>query len=130
MALRIRGMRSFALILCLLVTACDKRHNLGALVADLRTHGPGYLDHFNADKEDQVWYFENVLKAMEGMDGHDTSSLYRGVGDPGEYLIVSRWSDQGAFDAFIASDRFKKVADWGAENILAGRPSHTTYRET
>jgi (p)ppGpp synthase/HD superfamily hydrolase len=50
----------------LLVAACDKRHNLGALVADLRAHGPGYLEHFNADKEEQVWYFENVLKALEG----------------------------------------------------------------
>jgi heme-degrading monooxygenase HmoA len=73
--------------------------------------------------------FESVLRVMQGMDGHDASSLYRGVGDPGEYLIVSRWSDQAAFDAFIASDRFKKVTDWGSENILAGRPSHTTYGE-
>jgi len=50
----------------LLVIACDKRHNLGTLVADLREHGPGYLRHFNADKEEQVWYFESVLKALEG----------------------------------------------------------------
>jgi len=50
----------------LLVAACDKRHNLGALVADLREHGPAYLGHFNADKEDQAWYFENVLKSLEG----------------------------------------------------------------
>jgi hypothetical protein len=48
----------------LLVSACDKRHNLGALVADLREHGPGYLDHFNADEEAKIWYFENVLKAF------------------------------------------------------------------
>lgn len=50
----------------LLVIACDKRHNLGALVADLREHGPGHLAHFNAGKEDQLWYFESVLKALEG----------------------------------------------------------------
>jgi (p)ppGpp synthase/HD superfamily hydrolase len=50
----------------LLVVACDKRHNLGALVADLRSHGPGYLRHFSADKEEQAWYFENVLKTLEG----------------------------------------------------------------
>ena len=74
--------------------------------------------------------FDRVLKAMQGIPGHDVSNLYRGVTDPGEYLIVSRWSDRAAFDAFIASDRFKKVVDWGAENILAGPPSHTTYRES
>jgi (p)ppGpp synthase/HD superfamily hydrolase len=50
----------------LLVIACDKRHNLATLVADLREHGPAYLRHFNADKEEQAWYFESVLKALEG----------------------------------------------------------------
>jgi len=50
----------------LLVVACDKRHNLAAMVADLHDHGPDYLAHFNADTEAQVWYFENVLKALEG----------------------------------------------------------------
>jgi (p)ppGpp synthase/HD superfamily hydrolase len=50
----------------LLVVACDKRHNLATLVADLREHGPGHLRHFNADKEEQAWYFESVLKALEG----------------------------------------------------------------
>ena len=30
-----------------------------------------------------------------------------------------------AFDGFIASDAFKKVAKWGKEEILAGRPVHT-----
>ena len=74
--------------------------------------------------------FANVLKAMDGMEGHDRSRLFREVGGEGSrYLIVSRWTDEAAFDAFIASDRFKKVADWGRENILARRPSHTTYRE-
>jgi len=50
----------------LLVAACDKRHNLGSLVADLRQHGPGYLASFNAGKADQVWYFEAILKSLEG----------------------------------------------------------------
>ena len=74
--------------------------------------------------------FANVLKAMDGMQGHDHSRLFREVGGEGShYLIVSRWTSQSAFDEFIASDRFRKVANWGRENILAGRPSHTTYRE-
>ena len=71
----------------------------------------------------------NVIATMAGIDGHESSSLYREVGD-GEpiYLIVSRWLDEGAFKEFIASDAFKKVTNWGALNILSGRPQHTTYQ--
>ncbi len=49
-----------------LVTVCDKRHNLGAMVADLRAQGPAYLDHFNAPGERQIWYFESVLEVTRG----------------------------------------------------------------
>jgi len=75
---------------------------------------------------------ERVLEAMQGAAGHDSSSVYRRVdrGAQGaEYLIASRWRDEAAFRAFVASDAFKKVTSWGLANILAGRPSHTTYRE-
>ena len=44
------------------------------------------------------------------------------------YLIVSRWKDEQAFKDFVASDAFKKVTNWGALNILRGRPQHTTYQ--
>ena len=47
-----------------LVTACDKRHNLGALVADVRAHGVRYLARFRAGAADQVWYFESVVEAL------------------------------------------------------------------
>ena len=72
-----------------------------------------------------------VLEVMGGADGHEDSQIYRRVdrGENAQYLIVSRWSDQGAFNRFVASDKFKKVTSWGLSNVLAGRPSHTTYRE-
>ena len=79
-----------------------------------------------------------VLSVMKEATGHDDSQLFRRVdagdrrvdaGDDAEYLIVSRWHDEAAFQAFIASDTFKKVTSWGLANVLAGRPSHTTYRE-
>jgi len=71
---------------------------------------------------------QNVIQALAEAEGHEESKLYRGVGDGDtEYLIVSRWSDEAAFRAFIASEKFKKVTRWGAENILAGPPRHTTY---
>ncbi len=70
-----------------------------------------------------------VIDTMDGIDGHEASSLYRQVadGDP-TYLIVSRWKHEQAFKDFIASDAFKKVTNWGALNILSGRPQHTTYQ--
>ena len=71
-----------------------------------------------------------VVDTMGTIDGHDTSSLYKQIsnGDP-VYLIVSRWKSEQDFNDFVASDAFKKVTSWGKENILSGRPSHTTYQE-
>jgi heme-degrading monooxygenase HmoA len=71
-----------------------------------------------------------VLDVMRDADGHGDSQLFRRVdgGDHAEYLIVSRWGDEQAFDSFIASETFKKVTSWGLNNVLAGRPSHTTYQ--
>jgi heme-degrading monooxygenase HmoA len=71
-----------------------------------------------------------VIETMNGIDGHDDSQLYRQVGGKRpSYLIVSRWASEGAFKSFVASDAFKKVTNWGKENILAGPPRHTTYNE-
>jgi len=44
-----------------LVAACDKRHNLGDLVSDLRSEGLATLDRFNADGPEQLWYYESVV---------------------------------------------------------------------
>ena len=72
-----------------------------------------------------------VLDVMGEADGHDDSQIFRRVdgGESSQYLIVSRWSDEDAFNAFIASETFKKVTSWGLSNVLTGRPSHTTYQE-
>ena len=70
-----------------------------------------------------------VVEVMGTAAGHDRSQVFRAVDAPSEYLIVSRWTDENAFSAFIQSETFRKVTSWGRENILAGRPSHTTYRE-
>ncbi len=72
--------------------------------------------------------FTNVLKVMNEMEGHSKSFLYKDVNDPQSYLIVSDWSSEEAFNGFIQSEKFKNVVNWGKENILAGRPSHTVYR--
>jgi heme-degrading monooxygenase HmoA len=74
---------------------------------------------------------QRVIEVMKDASGHDSSSVYRRVdgGAAAEYLIVSVWRDEPAFQAFIASDAFKKVTSWGLANVLAGRPRHTTYHE-
>ncbi|MGH7144807.1 MAG: antibiotic biosynthesis monooxygenase family protein [Planctomycetota bacterium] len=73
--------------------------------------------------------FKAVLTAMQGMAGHSQSFLYKDVSLPQSYLILSDWNDKAAFDAFIASDAFRKVATWGKEQILAGRPKHEVYQK-
>lgn len=73
--------------------------------------------------------FKNVMKVMDEMDGHTRSNLYKDVNDVHSYLIVSDWNSEEAYKAFIDSDKFASVVDWGKENILAGRPSHTMYRK-
>ena len=89
------------------------------------------MNYFVIPGKEQV--FEDacakVIKTMSGIDGHDTSSLFKEVGDGVPvYLISSRWTDEQAFKDFIASDAFKKVTNWGKLNILRGRPMHTTYK--
>ena len=77
--------------------------------------------------EEFVAVFTKVLQIIGEMPGHGESHLYRDVYSEHEYLIVSEWTDESAFDAFIASDRFKGVTDWGKAKILAGRPKHEIY---
>ena len=80
------------------------------------------------DKAEQFeTVFSKVLDVMKQMDGHEQSRLYKDVFAPHSYLIVSEWDDKAAFDAFIASDRFRNVANWGKEQILASRPRHQIY---
>jgi heme-degrading monooxygenase HmoA len=73
--------------------------------------------------------FRAVLNAMIAIPGHKESHLYRDVDDPAGYLIVSEWENREAFDGFTGSDQFRKVANWGKEQILAGRPRHEIYEK-
>ena len=84
---------------------------------------PGKEDHFER-------MFNNVLHSLETVTGHSKSALYKDVNALQSYLIVSEWASEDAFHAFVRSDRFKSVVEWGKENILADRPVHTVYRGT
>ena len=48
----------------LLVAACDKRHNLAAIVGDVISDGPEVFDRFTATPDQHVWYFESILAAI------------------------------------------------------------------
>lgn len=72
--------------------------------------------------------FNNVLNVMKEIEGHSASFLFKDVNDAQSYLIVSDWNSEDAFNGFIRSEKFRNVADWGKENILMGRPSHTVYK--
>lgn len=62
----------------LLVAACDKLHNLNALVWDVDTQGVGYLDRFNAGPAEQLWYFDGLAAHFEG---RVPERLYRELAD-------------------------------------------------
>lgn len=72
--------------------------------------------------------FDAVLVAIRSAAGHVESKLFRDVADDTAYLIVSEWSEQDRFMAFIRSAAFKEVTAWGKAEILSGRPKHTIYR--
>ena len=74
--------------------------------------------------------FSSVLELMKGIEGHEKSALFKDVFNPGAYLIISEWSEERAFASFTASDKFKKITDWGKERILANRPRHVVYRDS
>jgi heme-degrading monooxygenase HmoA len=71
--------------------------------------------------------FQSVLTVMGASPGHTASKLYKDVSNPQSYLIVSEWNDEAAFNAFIKSEAFAKVTNWGKEQILSGRPKHQIY---
>ena len=72
--------------------------------------------------------FAGVVDALNAAPGHSSSTLWKDVDDGASYLITSEWSDEDAFKAFIQSQAFRDVTNWGKEQILAGRPQHKIYK--
>jgi heme-degrading monooxygenase HmoA len=72
--------------------------------------------------------FNNVLNSLQAVAGHGKSALYKDINDLQSYLIVSEWNSEEAFNAFVQSEKFRGVVDWGQDNILADKPVHTVYR--
>jgi heme-degrading monooxygenase HmoA len=71
--------------------------------------------------------FQDVLALLGTIPGHSESYLYQRVDDPDSYAIMSEWNDREAFMAFIRSDVFRQVTNWGREEVLRRPPRHTIY---
>lgn len=71
--------------------------------------------------------FDGVAAALSKAEGHEDSKLYRESKEPNKFLIISRWKDQLAFQAFVTSTAFRNVTQWGSSEILMGRPTHEMY---
>jgi (p)ppGpp synthase/HD superfamily hydrolase len=51
----------------LLVSACDKLHNLRSIIADLRTIGPALWDRFGQkDPAMHLWYYRSLAASYHG----------------------------------------------------------------
>lgn len=48
-----------------LVSACDKVHNLRALIRDERAHGPAIWSRFHATRAQARWYYGALLEAFD-----------------------------------------------------------------
>ena len=84
--------------------------------------------HVIPGKESQfVSAFEGVANALAKAAGHEESKLFCEQNAPNKFLIISQWQDQNAFQAFVSSDAFRNVTNWGASELLSGRPTHKIY---
>jgi GTP pyrophosphokinase len=60
----------------LLVSACDKLHNLRTMVSDLRSDGPRFWRRFNRGAADQLWYQTELTKVFSAsLGGRVTDDL-------------------------------------------------------
>ncbi|MGY1696805.1 HD domain-containing protein [Geodermatophilus sp. SYSU D00814] len=67
----------------LLVTAADKTHNGLCIAADVRFYGPDFWSTFNASREELLWYYTSVERAVaKRLPGHSiTVALQRAVNE-------------------------------------------------
>lgn len=75
----------------LLVAACDKRHNLGALIADYRVQGLQTFERFNASAEEQLWYYRQfALRAGERLPARLRAELESLIAQFGD-IVMSKY---------------------------------------
>ncbi len=71
--------------------------------------------------------FLSTIELMKTLPGHVESRMFEDITIKGSYVILSEWTRMEDFQAFMASDAFKKAVAWGKAEILRGRPKHKVY---
>ena len=71
--------------------------------------------------------FLTTIELMKTLPGHVESRMFEDITVKGSYVILSEWTRMEDFQAFLASDAFKKAVAWGKAEILRGRPKHKVY---
>ena len=51
-----------------LVSACDKLHNVRAIIRDYRAHGDRFWRRFNGDKDGTLWYYSALVKVYRAAE--------------------------------------------------------------
>lgn len=69
----------------LLVAACDKLHNVRAIVFDIRQMGDSAFDRFTASRKEVIWYYRSLAGVFERR--LDRPSLVRAI----SYEIAQMW---------------------------------------
>lgn len=73
--------------------------------------------------------FANSRGNVQGFPGFVSMEVLRSEGTTEEeVLVITRWQSKEAFDAWVASDEFKKAhARGGAGELMRGHPQMSTY---
>jgi (p)ppGpp synthase/HD superfamily hydrolase len=81
----------------LLVTAADKTHNGLCIAADVRRYGPDFWSTFNASRDELLWYYTSVERAVaERLPGHSIAAALRQAVDE---LLAAAGTDRSAISA-------------------------------
>ena len=71
--------------------------------------------------------FANSRGNVQGFPGFVSMEVLRSESED-EVLVITRWRDQEAFDAWVGSEEFKKAhARGGAGELMRGHPQMSTY---
>jgi (p)ppGpp synthase/HD superfamily hydrolase len=73
----------------LLVTACDKLHNVRAIVADLQIVGPAVFDRFTAGRGGTLWYYSEIETILQERGSPVATQVSSAVGEMKRHALVA-----------------------------------------
>lgn len=73
----------------LLVTACDKLHNVRSIVADLESIGPVVFDRFTAGRDGTLWYYSEIETILRGHGSPVAAQVSAAVGEMQRHVLAA-----------------------------------------